>query len=462
MQSREQKIDIDSFARRHIGPNDDEIGEMLRELGFENLDRLIDAAVPKNIRLDRPLKLPEAKSEAAALAELRAISKKNKVEKTFIGAGYSDCITPPVIQRNVLENPGWYTAYTPYQAELAQGRLEASLNFQTMIADLTALDIANASLLDEATAAAEAMAMAKRISQLGRTVFFADRDCHPQTLAVLKTRAEALGWRIAIGDPMQDIDPGVIFSAIFQYPSTVGDVRDFREPISRLKAAGAILILAADPLALTLLKPPGELGADIAIGSVQRLGLPMGFGGPHAAYIATKDVYKRALPGRLVGVSVDSRGNEAYRLALQTREQHIRREKATSNICTAAVLMAVIASMYAVYHGPDGLKAIARRIHKTTSSLKTGLLTLGWNVRPAAFFDTITVEVGEHREAILQRAVENGINLRDIHSCHGRSRIGISCDETTTMEMIQKVWCAFGDSSSAAAKRADELACEDI
>ncbi len=450
------------FESRHIGPSPQDVSAMLQTIGVSSLDELIAQTVPDDIRQRSPLDLGPALSEMEALEKARQLAARNIVLTSLIGQGYYGTILPPVIQRNILENPAWYTAYTPYQPEISQGRLEALLNFQTMIADLTALEIANASLLDEATAAAEAMAMAKRISQSGRTVFFADRDCHPQTLAVLKTRAEGLGWRIATGDPMQDMDPELIFGAIFPYPGTFGAVRDFREPISRLKAAGAISVLAADPLALTLLKPPGELGADIAIGSVQRLGLPMGFGGPHAAYIATKDVYKRALPGRLVGVSVDSRGNEAYRLALQTREQHIRREKATSNICTAAVLMAVIASMYAVYHGPDGLKAIARRIHKTASSLKTGLLTLGWNVRPSAFFDTITVEVGEHREAILRRAVENGINLRDIPSCHGRSCIGISCDETTTIEIIQKVWCAFGESSGASAKRVDELDCEDI
>jgi glycine dehydrogenase len=449
------------FESRHIGPSPQDVRAMLQTIGVSSLDELIAQTVPDDIRQRSPLELGPALSEMEALEKARQLAARNIVLTSLIGQGYYGAVLPPVIQRNILENPAWYTAYTPYQPEISQGRLEALLNFQTMIADLTALDIANASLLDEATAAAEAMAMAQRISQSGRTVFFADGDCHPQTLAVLKTRAEALGWQVAVGDPMQDIDPTVVFGALLQYPGTFGEVRDFRAPIAQLKAGGAIAVMAADPLALTLLKPPGELGADIAIGSMQRLGLPMGYGGPHAAYIATKEVYKRALPGRLVGVSVDRRGNEAYRLALQTREQHIRREKATSNICTAAVLLAVIASMYVVYHGPDGLKAIARRVHKTASRVKAGLVALGWNVRPSAFFDTITVEVGEQRKTILQRAVESGINLRDIPSCHGRSCIGISCDETTTMEIVEKVWCAFGESSSAAAKRIDELAGED-
>ena len=448
----------DDFESRHIGPGPHDVRAMLETIGVASLDELIAQTIPDDIRQRSPLDLGTALSEIEALARARQFAAHNVVLTSLIGQGYYGTILPPVIQRNILENPAWYTAYTPYQPEISQGRLEALLNFQTMIADLTALDIANASLLDEATAAAEAMAMAQRISQSGRTVFFADRDCHPQTLAVLQTRAEALGWQVVIGDPMRDIDPAAIFGALFQYPGTFGEVRDFREPIARLRAAGAISVVAADPLALTLLKPPGELGADIAIGSTQRFGVPMGYGGPHAAYIATKDVHKRALPGRLVGVSVDSRGNKAYRLALQTREQHIRREKATSNICTAQVLLAVIASMYAVYHGPEGLQAIARRVHATAARLKAGLVTLGWSVRPSAFFDTITVEVGERREAILARAVENGINLRDIPSCHGTACIGISCDETTTMEVVQRVWCVFGDSPAKAAKRAGEPA----
>ena len=448
----------DDFESRHIGPGPHDVRAMLETIGVASLDELIAQTIPDDIRQRSPLDLGTALSEIEALAKARQLAAHNVVLTSLIGQGYYGTILPPVIQRNILENPAWYTAYTPYQPEISQGRLEALLNFQTMIADLTALDIANASLLDEATAAAEAMAMAQRISQSGRTVFFADRDCHPQTLAVLQTRAEALGWQVVTGDPMRDIDPAAIFGALFQYPGTFGEVRDFREPIARLRAAGAISVVAADPLALTLLKPPGELGADIAIGSTQRFGVPMGYGGPHAAYIATKDVHKRALPGRLVGVSVDSRGNKAYRLALQTREQHIRREKATSNICTAQVLLAVIASMYAVYHGPEGLQAIARRVHATAARLKAGLVTLGWSVRPSAFFDTITVEVGERREAILARAVENGINLRDIPSCHGTACIGISCDETTTMEVVQRVWSVFGDSPAKAAKRAGEPA----
>ena len=448
----------DDFESRHIGPGPHDVRAMLETIGVASLDELMAQTIPDDIRQRSPLDLGTALSEIEALAKARQLAAHNVVLTSLIGQGYYGTILPPVIQRNILENPAWYTAYTPYQPEISQGRLEALLNFQTMIANLTALDIANASLLDEATAAAEAMAMAQRISQSGRTVFFADRDCHPQTLTVLQTRAEALGWQVVTGDPMRDIDPAAIFGALFQYPGTFGEVRDFREPIARLRAAGAISVVAADPLALTLLKPPGELGADIAIGSTQRFGVPMGYGGPHAAYVATKDVHKRALPGRLVGVSVDSRGNKAYRLALQTREQHIRREKATSNICTAQVLLAVIASMYAVYHGPEGLQAIARRVHATAARLKAGLVTLGWSVRPSAFFDTITVEVGERRDAILARAVENGINLRDIPSCHGTACIGISCDETTTMEVVQRVWCVFGDSPAKVAKRAGEPA----
>ncbi len=446
------------FASRHIGPSPKDVSEMLAVVGAASLDELLAQTLPQDIRQRRPLYLPSALSEAEALERARQVASQNIAMTSLIGQGYYGTILPPVIQRNILENPAWYTAYTPYQPEISQGRLEALINFQTMVADLTGLEISNASLLDEATAAAEAMAMAQRISETERTVFFADHDCHPQTLAVLKTRAEALGWQVRVGDPMRDLDASEVFGAIFQYPGTFGEIRDFREPIAKLKANNAISVVAADLLALTLLKPPGELGADIAVGSAQRFGVPMGYGGPHAAYIATRDAHKRALPGRLAGVSIDSHGNRAYRLALQTREQHIRREKATSNICTAQVLLAVIASMYAIYHGPEGLTAIARRLSKTAAVLRAGLVALGCKVNTSAFFDTITVDVGARRQEVLDRARDSGINLRDIPSHHGTSCVGISCDETTTRDTIEKVWCAFGDSPEGAARRSVELA----
>ena len=386
---REENVDLNSFARRHIGPNEEEVRVMLREVGFEDLDSLVEAAVPRNIQLDRDLNLPKAKSEMDALAELRAISRKNKVARSFIGCGYSDCITPPVIQRNILENPGWvYIAYTPYQAELAQGRLEALLNFQTMITDLTALEIANASLLDEATAAAEAMALCHAVVPNRKTFFVAD-NCHPQTIAVVQTRAKPLGIEIKIGDYSRFRFDNTVFGALIQYPATDGAIYDYTDFINQAHDAGALVVVAADILALTLLKPPGEFGADVAVGNTQRFGVPLGFGGPHAAYFATRDQYKRHMPGRLVGVSHDAEGQPAYRLALQTREQHIRRDKATSNICTAQVLLAVIASMYAVYHGPRGLRAIAERVHRLTSQLADGLRALGLKIAHENFFDTI-------------------------------------------------------------------------
>ncbi len=445
------------FTRRHIGPSPAEIKEMLGMIGATSLDELIEQTLPKNIRQRDRLVLPPALSETEALARARAVASKNVIMTSLIGQGYYGTVLPPVIQRNILENPAWYTAYTPYQPEISQGRLEALLNFQTLVADLCGMQIANASLLDEGTAAAEAMAMAQRISQNGRTEFFADKDCHPQTLAVLVMRAETLGWKVRVGDPMSDLDPAQVFGAIFQYPGTYGEIRDFREPIAKLKSAQALSIMAADPMALTILKPPGELGADIAIGSMQRFGVPMGYGGPHAAYIATLDAHKRALPGRLVGVSVDSRGNRAYRLSLQTREQHIRREKATSNICTAQVLLAVMASMYAVYHGPEGLTSIARRIHNTAAILRAGLLAQGWAVEPSAFFDTLTVNVGAKKKEILARALKAGMNLRDIPG-QGSSRVGISVDETTTPAVVEALWCVFGDTPEVAARRMKDLA----
>ena len=437
MQAREENVDVNSFARRHIGPSEAEVTDMLSELGYESLAALIDAAVPKNIRLDRELKLPEPKSETEALAELRAISRKNKVARSFIGAGYYDCITPPVIQRNILENPGWYTAYTPYQAEIAQGRLEALLNFQQLIIDLTALDIANASLLDEATAAAEAMALCHAVVPNRKTFFVAD-DCHPQTIAVVQTRAKPLGIEVKIGDYSRFKFDDTVFGALVQYPATDGAIYDYSEFVRQAHDAGALVVVAAEILALTLLKPPGEFGADVAVGNTQRFGVPLGFGGPHAAYFATRHQFKRHMPGRLVGVSHDAEGRPAYRLALQTREQHIRRDKATSNICTAQVLLAVIASMYAVYHGPKGLRAIAERVHRLTSQLADGLQALGCTIAHENFFDTIRIEV-ESSEVIVERAAKAGSNLRAL----GPRAIGISFDETTTPQDIELLMSIF-------------------
>src|SRR6266436_2157330 len=410
MQIREKYADLNSFARRHIGPNEDELSAMLREVGSENFDALIDAAIPKNIRLDRQLDLPEAKSESEALADLHALAKKNKVARSFIGAGYSDCITPPVIQRNVLENPGWYTAYTPYQAELAQGRLEALLNFQTMIVDLTKLDIANASMLDDATAAAEAMTLC-HASVPDRKTFLVADNCHPQTIEVIRTRAKPLGIDIKVDNYTRFKFDESVFGALMQYPATDGAIYDYAEFARRAHDAGALVVVAADILALTLLKAPGEFGVDVAVGNTQRFGVPLGFGGPHAAYFATRDQYKRHMPGRLVGVSHDAEGRPAYRLALQTREQHIRRDKATSNICTAEVLLAVIASMYAVYHGPGGLRAIAERVHRLTSQLAAVLRKLGVKIAHENFFDTIRVDV-ESSALMLEHAEKAGCNLR--------------------------------------------------
>ena len=442
MHARERKIDNlesgwGSFARRHIGPNEVETEEMLGTVGYQNLAALIDATVPKNIRLDRPLNLPEAKSESEALAELRAISKKNKIAKSFIGAGYSDSITPPVIQRNILENPGWYTAYTPYQAELAQGRLEALLNFQTMIVDLTQLDIANASMLDEATAAAEAMTLCHAAVPDRKTFFVAD-DCHPETIEVVRTRAKPLGIEVKTDNHARFKFDKSIFGALIQYPATDGAIYDYTEFVKQAHDAGALVVVAADILALTLLKPPGEFGADVAVGNSQRFGVPLGFGGPHAAYFATRDQYKRHMPGRLVGVSHDADGRLAYRLALQTREQHIRRDKATSNICTAQVLLAVIASMYAVYHGPRGLRAIAERVHRLTSQLVDGLRALGLKIAHENFFDTIHLEV-ESSAVTLEHAQKAGCNLRAL----GPRAVGVSFDETTTERDIEILMSIF-------------------
>jgi glycine dehydrogenase len=427
------------FVRRHIGPSQADIRVMLETVGAKSLSALMGETLPASIRQKTPLDLGRALSETEALAHMTEMAAKNAVFTSLIGQGYSGTVLPTVIQRNILENPAWYTAYTPYQPEISQGRLEALFNFQTMICDLTGLDVANASLLDEATAAAEAMALAERASNVQTKTFFVDHEVHPQTLAVLRTRAEPLGWKLQIGDPLTDLDKADVFGAILQYPGTTGIVRDFKPAIAALKAKGALAVVAADLLALTLLASPGELGADIAIGSAQRFGVPMGYGGPHAGYMSVRDAIKRSIPGRLVGLSIDSRGEPAYRLALQTREQHIRREKATSNICTAQVLLAVIASMYAVYHGPEGLKHIARTVHRRTLVLAAGLKKLGFAPESEAFFDTLTVTVGDKRDGIIAAAQAEKINLRI-----GDGTIGIALDETTTPETVEAIWRAFG------------------
>jgi glycine dehydrogenase len=427
------------FSDRHIGPSEAEVDRMLGIVGAPSLDALIDETIPAAI-LDRsPLGFGHGESEQATLARLRGLAARNRSMRSLIGQGYHGTVLPPVIQRNILENPAWYTAYTPYQPEISQGRLEALLNFQTLVCDLTGLDVANASLLDEATAAAEAMALARRSSTSRAEAFFVDQDCHPQTLAVLQTRAEPMGWRLVVGDPAQDLEPAEVFGALIQYPGSSGAVRDPRAAIAALHAAGAVVAVAADPLALTLLVPPGELGADIAVGSMQRFGVPMGYGGPHAAYMAVRDGLKRSMPGRIVGVSVDAGGRPAYRLALQTREQHIRREKATSNICTAQVLLAVIAAMYAVHNGPEGLKAIAIRVHHLARRLAGALEAGGFTLAAPAYFDTLTVETGAQTEAIHARALAAGLNLRRA----GPDRIGVALDETCSPEVADAVWSAF-------------------
>ncbi|MBI5864441.1 MAG: aminomethyl-transferring glycine dehydrogenase [Planctomycetes bacterium] len=432
----------DVFANRHIGPSEAEISLMLAKLGVKSLDGLIDQTVPAAIRLSRPLQLDEARSEFEALAELRGYASENRLLRSMIGMGYYDCITPPVIQRNILENPGWYTQYTPYQAEISQGRLEALLNFQTMVADLTGLPLANASLLDEATAAAEAMHMAHAVCRDERSSFFVAKACHPQTIAVVQTRARALGVEVTVGCPgSADFSKGAYFGVLLQYPGTTGSVCNHRDLISRVRAAGTVVIVASDLLALTLLTPPGELGADIAIGSAQRFGVPLGGGGPHAAFMSTRNEYARQMPGRIIGVSKDAQGKPAYRLAIQTREQHIRREKATSNICTAQVLLAVMAGMYAVYHGPHGLRRIGQRVHAMAAVLGEGLRRLGLDVPTSPMFDTISVKLhgGETADAVLDRAVAAGYNLRRIDG----QCVGVSCDETTTPQDVPALWRVF-------------------
>jgi glycine dehydrogenase len=436
---------LDTFERRHTGSSAADIAAMLRTVGYPTVEALADAAVPAPIRLPRPLKLPAAAGEGAALAELREIAAQNQIFRSFIGMGYYGTAVPGVIQRNILENPGWYTAYTPYQAEISQGRLEALLNFQTVITDLTGLEIANASMLDEGTAAAEAMMMCHRVKlgdKTGASTFFVSEQCHPQTIDIVRTRAKPLGIAVLTGDHRTFEFQGNIVGVLVQYPDTTGSIHDFTAFFARAHAAGALTVVATDLLALTLLRAPGEFGADIAVGSAQRFGVPMGFGGPHAGFLATQDAYKRQMPGRLVGVSKDAQGNPALRLALGTREQHIRRDKATSNICTAQVLLAVMASMYAVYHGPDGLRNIARRTRLLTQLLAQGLTTLGAKVNAEPVFDTLTIG-NVAAERVHAAAAAKRFNLRRIDTY----TVGLSLDETTTVEEVQTLLACFNESA---------------
>jgi glycine dehydrogenase len=430
------------FTRRHIGPGEEEIAEMLDALGYGSLDDLIDVAIPERIRYRGALAVGEAASEYEALAELRRMAAQNQVFRSYIGLGYHDCFTPPVIQRKILENPAWYTAYTPYQAEISQGRLEALLVFQTMVIDLTGLPIANASLLDEATAAAEAMTMCHAAQgDAGRDTFFVSQLCHPQTIDVVRTRARARGVQIVVGDHSDFAFGENVFGALLQYPASDGAVLDYRGFCERARAAGALVTVAADLLALTLLAPPGEWGADVVVGNTQRFGVPLGYGGPHAAFLATRDEFRRQLPGRIIGVSRDARGRPALRMALQTREQHIRREKATSNICTAQVLLAVIASMYAVYHGPDGLRNIARRVHRLARALDAGVRALGLRTSAHPFFDTVRVELSDasRRDAVIAAAAQRGINLRALDG----SGVVVALDETVSARDVADVLASF-------------------
>jgi len=440
----------DAFISRHIGPNDAEMAQMLRTLGFDSLEAMTDAIVPASIKSAQPLAVPSAISEVEAIAKIRTLADKNRVFRSFIGQGYYGTHTPNVILRNILENPAWYTAYTPYQAEISQGRMEALINFQTMCADLTGMQIANASLLDEATAAAEAMTLAKRSAKNKGNVIVVFGDAHPQTIEVMRTRAEPLGLAIKQANSAEEWDAAIAgqdyFAALIQYPASSGWLMDWSEEVAKIHARNALAIFATDLLALTLLKPPGEMGADIVIGNSQRFGVPFGFGGPHAAFMACRDAFKRSMPGRLIGVSIDAEGNRAYRLTLQTREQHIRREKATSNICTAQVLLAVMASMYAVYHGPEGLTRIALRVARLTAILKAGLQQLGFSKsHHDSAFDTVSVKAGDRTDAIAARALALGANLRkawDEYLC-------ISLDETSTRADVELLWRIFaGDDAT--------------
>ncbi|CAE6941986.1 The glycine cleavage system catalyzes the degradation of glycine. The P protein binds the alpha-amino group of glycine through its pyridoxal phosphate cofactor [Vibrio sp. B1FLJ16] len=425
------------FVARHNGPNKSDQQKMLDAINVANLDALIEETVPAQIRLEKPLSLAEAKSESDMLVAMRKFADQNQIKRTFIGQGYYNTFTPNVILRNVLENPGWYTAYTPYQPEISQGRLEALLNYQQMVMDLTGMEIANASLLDEATAAAEAMTLCKRAGKSKSNVFFVADDVHPQTLEVVKTRAKYIGFDVQVGS-LESLPEQDVFGALVQYPGTTGEVRDLTDIIAKAQANKTLVTVATDLLASTLLKPAGEMGADVVIGSAQRFGVPMGYGGPHAAFMATRDKHKRTMPGRVIGVSIDVNGNQALRMAMQTREQHIRREKATSNICTAQALLANMASFYAVFHGAEGLRTIARRTHHMTAILAAGLTKSGYELAHNSFFDTITINTNGKTEELYAKAQAADINLRKLNG-----KLGISFDETTTTADIEALFAVF-------------------
>ncbi|WP_394256418.1 aminomethyl-transferring glycine dehydrogenase [Vibrio harveyi] len=433
------------FVARHNGPNKSDQQKMLEAINAVSLDALIDETVPAQIRLEQPMSLAEAKSEADMLAAMRKFADQNQVKRTFIGQGYYNTFTPNVILRNVMENPGWYTAYTPYQPEISQGRLEALLNYQQMVMDLTGMEIANASLLDEATAAAEAMTLCKRAGKSKSNVFFVADDVHPQTIEVVKTRAKFIGFEVLVGS-LESLPEQDVFGALVQYPGTTGEVRDLTDIIAKAQANKTVVTVATDLLASALLKPAGEMGADVAIGSAQRFGVPMGYGGPHAAFMATRDKHKRTMPGRVIGVSIDTNGNQALRMAMQTREQHIRREKATSNICTAQALLANMASFYAVYHGAEGLRTIARRTHHMTSILAAGLTKGGFELAHNSFFDTITINTGAQTEELYAKALAADINLRKLGT-----QLGVSFDETTTVADVEALFAVFGVKEEVAA-----------